>query len=338
MYLYTKLKEQINSGLNPTDSQSEVLLRKLEKELDNAMHNNDYESKLSLNRSLYLLYKLYWSTSGYPNSILEQNIVLYQIRVKIENYLKDYADSKITEQYIRNIPVENDQFVLYIEDVITSHPAYNHVIYEEFIPNQCNLEELRYYFVQETTMDINTDDFLALLQLGCERSVKTEIARNYWDEMGHGKFEKMHGLLFENLFEYLGADPNVEIENITLEALVCGNLQLLVSLYRQYFPHGAGFFYPCERMASGRFQSAIDAWERLELNRKGLIYHKLHVPLDVIHAKNWMNNVLVPFITKKPESKEDILRGILYRLNSSFEYLEMLKDHWNVAMIEKQPS
>lgn len=330
MMLYEELKTFIDLGVNPSEAQGEHMLALLTEEVDCAERVGDYRSKLSLNRSLYILYKLYWCSSSYSNDVLEQSVILFNIRISIERYLQRFSDRQIDKSQLVNIPENNAEFLEYLDEVISEHPAYDHYIYRQFLPRECSLEQLQYYFVQETTMDINTDDFLALLQLGCERDVKTEIARNYWDEMGHGKYEKMHGLLFENLFTYLGTSPEVNIEDITLEALECGNLQLLVSLYRQYFGFGAGFFYPCEHMASGRFASAIEAWKRLELNSKGLVYHKLHVPLDVIHAKNWMDKVLVPYLNIHPNRKVDLLKGTLYRLNSSQRYLDMLMKHWNI--------
>lgn len=322
--LFDKINSIVLTGKDLPESDVPNILNQLDNEIKSALEGCK-QSDLSLNRSLYLINKIYLCQTNVFRAILETSVAFFNIRTKLEDYLRLRSERQINPSIMQNMPEDPESFPDYIKQVIHQHLANTHYIYEEFIPKVCSRNQLKHYFLQEVTMDVNTDDFLALLQVGCDNTVKIEIARNYWDEMGGGKPERLHGVLFENIFQYRDISPNVPIEDITLEALVCGNIQILLAMYRKYFALGVGFFFTCEYMASGRFEKVISGWNRLKLPKAGLDYHELHVPLDVVHAAKWAKNVICPFSLMYPEQKVDILKGVLYRLNSSLEYLNMLE-------------
>ncbi|HBK63710.1 MAG TPA: hypothetical protein DEP38_17965 [Cyanobacteria bacterium UBA9226] len=99
---------------------------------------------------------------------------------------------------------------------------------------------------------------------------------------------------------------------------------MMLSLRRKYFYKAIGYFAATEFMTPRRFKNVIAAWQRNGLDLSGAEYHKKHVKIEAIHAKNWLKNVVVPVIKKKTDSSFDITRGVIYRLNTSARYLDML--------------
>lgn len=122
----------------------------------------------------------------------------------------------------------------------------------------------------------------------------------------------------------LGIDPTKCNDELTLEALVCGNLSLMLSLRRKYFYKAIGYFAATEFMTPRRFKNVIAAWQRNGLDSSGAEYHKEHIKIDAIHAKDWLTKVIAPVIDKNPDTAFEITRGVLYRLNTSARYLDML--------------
>lgn len=337
-FLYDHI-EQLDQRRSDFSSAEQLeIMGLLEADLEGARSSRTGPHALSLQRSLYHLYKLYWGGVTDLSEALEQSPFLFLLKQRLEAYLKETADARLGDEVKGAAGLSPEALTQYINELIAAHPAANHDIYEGFIPQRCSREDLRQFFLQESTMDVNTDDFLASMQIGCDRDLKVEIAHNYWDEMGRGKRTSLHSDLFEDILRALDVNPAIKIRDIQLEALVCGNLQTLVAQYRCYFGLGVGFFYTCEHMASHRFGRAAQAWSRLTLPQSGTRYHKLHIPLDVVHASNWLNNVLKPYVAKNPHKNEEVVAGIMYRLNSSQDYLDMLSRKYSMAEFMAVPS
>lgn len=337
-FLYDHIEQLDERRTDFSGAEQLEMMHLLEADLEGAKDCGTGAHALSLQRSLYHLYKLYWGGVPDLSEVLEQSPFLFQLKQSLETYLKDTADARLGEEVKGAAGLPPDALSQYINELIAAHPASNHDIYEGFIPQRCSREDLRQFFLQESTMDVNTDDFLASMQIGCDRDLKVEIAHNYWDEMGRGKRTALHSDLFEDILRALDVDPAIQIRNIQLEALFCGNLQTLVAQYRCYFGLGVGFFYTCEHMASHRFGRAAQAWSRLTLPESGTRYHKLHIPLDVVHASNWLNNVLKPYVAKNPHKNGEVVAGVMYRLNSSRDYLDMLSRKYRMAEFTAVPS
>src|SRR5262249_54329269 len=154
-------------------------------------------------------------------------------------------------------------------------------------------DDLRYFLAQEASIDANTDDFLALLQLGTQGGVKLEIGANFWDEMGRGTESEMHSVLFGRALEaFEGVDP-VPFET---DALVCGNLQILLSLRRHHFYKALGYFLALEHLSPPRFRRLMAGWHRNRVSAEHAAYHRVHIEMDVDHCARWFRNVITPVL------------------------------------------
>jgi hypothetical protein len=254
----------------------------------------------------------------------EESSVLNAVRTMIERAFLASEEAKLDQGILATMPEDPAAYREWFFKMVHDHPAYDHPLYAEYLAERATAEDLRYLLVQESTIDAATDDFIALMQVGMQGRPKMEMASNYWDEMGNGEPEAVHSLLFDRALRRFGislAEPEVPLE---LEALVCGNLQLMLGLRRRHVYMGIGYFAVVEYMAPGRFTKLMGAWDRAGLGREGADYHVVHIGVDEVHAEGWFENVVLPVIDRHPLAMSLIARGALYRLNTSYRYLERI--------------
>ncbi|MEV6183551.1 iron-containing redox enzyme family protein [Streptomyces sp. NPDC052015] len=175
--------------------------------------------------------------------------------------------------------------------------------------------------MQESVVDGRFDDLLAMMQVGTSGAAKMEIAQNFWDEMGNGKPEEVHTHLFNKIFEVFEIPADELERSLTANALLSGNLAVLLCRYRQYYPEAVGFLGMTEWLVPDRFVQVVHAWERLGLPDIGIVYHRLHITVDSQHAAGWFHNVVIP-AAESEHMRRAIARGTLWRLNSSARYLD----------------
>ena len=113
---------------------------------------------------------------------------------------------------------------------------------------------------------------IAQAQIGTEGTPKLEFFRNFADEMGNGNSEFVHTKMFGNLKDYLEISSLQEKELIP-EALMCGNLSSILSLYRGYYNFCIGYLGMTEALAPRRFQKVVKGGQRLGIPDKVMVYH-----------------------------------------------------------------
>jgi hypothetical protein len=277
-----------------------------------------------IQKILFKIYSLHVNIPVPGSKTAESSFILHGVRNLIEKHFLEYEDKQISPSIWQDIPVESHKYTEWLLEIIHNHPAYKHPLYEDYLNKYATLDDLRYFLVQETTIDTRFDDFLALIQLGTDGGIKLEIASNYWDEMGNGDESRMHTVMFSRTMVNLGIDTTGYSDDLTPEALICGNLSLMLSLRRKYFYKAIGYFAATEYMTPRRFKNLLTAWQRNGLKLSDAEYHKEHIRIDAIHANDWLKNVISPLIDKNPDTVFEITRGVLYRLNTSKKYLDML--------------
>jgi len=154
-----------------------------------------------------------------------------------------------------------------------------------------------------------------------------EFAKNYWDEMGNGKLDKVHSVLFETLGKELNVNEEYIQKNLLTESLVSGNLSSFYALRRDNFYKALGYFGVTEYLAPRRFKAVVNAFERNNLSKEAQEYHELHIYIDSIHGIGWFNNVVRPLVEKDPLARIEITKGALTRLDTSSTHLDHMLEH-----------
>lgn len=285
-------------------------------------HRADHGDRLAVHSQQLLLSRLYGLILRVPGAATaEGSTVLNELARLLEEATLSREQRQLGEALPADMPEEPDKFLSWLKETARAHRAYKHPYYADFIRHQAGYEDLRAYVIQESVVDARFDDLLALMQVGTAGETKMEIARNFWDEMGNGVPEQVHTHLFNKIFEAFDISE-AELERaLTAEALLSGNLAVLLCRYRRHFPEAVGFLGMTEWFAPDRFVQVVHAWERLGLPEAGIAYHKLHITIDSQHAAGWFHNVVVPAASSE-YMRRGIARGALWRLNSSARYLD----------------
>jgi hypothetical protein len=273
-------------------------------------------------RLLAQIYRLHTTVGALAAAPLEDDPHIEHVRILLERHFLRALDNAVESLMPEEIP--QDDFADWLELFIGSHEVARHPTYFAFLAHEASIDDIRFYLVQESAIDGNTDDFLAALQIGAPRQAKLEIAANYWDEMGEGSEEGLHSELFLSALRSFAVGPDETTAALTFEALVCGNLQTMLSLRRKYFYLGIGYFAATEQLVPERFKALKLGWERTGLPESAAQYHMLHIEVDSFHTERWYREVIRSVAAQGAAQRAEIVRGALHRIFTSQRYLDSL--------------
>lgn len=300
-----------------------LLLALLRQTCRKAFQDHDSTSQFALHVILNDIYKLSLRPPDGTSSA-QGSMLVAAIKGMIERHMLAAEDGFIAPTEFEHIPPDATEFVKYLERLIEAHPAFNHPFYTQTLRNEADVAGLRVFFTQEASVDGSFSDFLALLLPGTGGGARMEISKNYWDEMGNGKPEEVHTDLFMRALRALNLEGQDLEQSASLGSFYCGNLSLALVLNRKLFPAALGYFAAMEYLVPHRFEHVLAAWQRNALPPDDIEYHRLHIEIDVIHSRGWLDNVIKPLVEAEPSKAKEIVRGVFYRLNSSARYLDAL--------------
>ncbi|WP_181885325.1 iron-containing redox enzyme family protein [Trinickia dinghuensis] len=223
-----------------------------------------------------------------------------------------------------DLPVEGEAFLDWLKRTLSEHPAGTHPFYRTFLREEADVESVKVFLAQETTLDPRFDDILALMQVGTRGAEKMEIAKNYFDEMGCGDELGVHTYLFGKALDAVGIDDEYLKRTLLPASRVSGNLSACLVVNQRHHYKALGYYGVSEYLAPRRFKDLVAGWRRLGLPEEGLAYHDLHIRIDAVHGKAWFDNVIRPLVDHDPRVVKEIAVGALIRLNSSERYLASL--------------
>lgn len=269
-----------------------------------------------------LLSRIYELVMQIPDGeTAEGSAVLHEVTRLLETATLAAEDRHIAPGLLESAPTEPKAYLSWLKRSARSHRVFKHAYYHEFIRDHAGVADLRNYVIQESVVDGRFDDLLAMMQVGTSGASKLEIANNFWDEMGNGDAAEVHTHLFNKIFEVFEITDEELRDGLSANAMLNGNLAVLLCRYRRFYPEAVGFLGMTEWLVPDRFVQVVRAWERLGLPDVGIVYHRLHITIDSQHAAGWFHNVVVP-AAASPAMRRGIARGSLWRLNSSGRYLD----------------
>ena len=204
-----------------------------------------------------------------------------------------------------------DTFVSWFESLAHTGPGQQHALFD-WLATSATLPEMRWFLTQEAAGEAGFDDLLAYAQVKLPVQAKLECARNYWDEMGHGKPSAMHAHMLDVMVEGLALQP--VIDTTVWESLALGNTLLGLATNRRYTYHALGALGVIELTAPTRVARVSAGMKRLGLGGRMRAYFDLHAALDVAHARAWLREVIHPLVAANPACAPSIAEGALMRL------------------------
>jgi pyrroloquinoline quinone (PQQ) biosynthesis protein C len=204
------------------------------------------------------------------------------------------------------------EFIAWFESLEADGPGQHDPLFE-WLEARANLDQMRWYLLQEAAGEAGFDDLAAFTQVKLPPRIKLELARNYWDEMGRGNAKGMHGPMLHRLVEAL--DLNATIEDTVWESLALANAMTAMATRRDYAWHALGALGAIELTAPARSAAVAAGLKRLGVAPKVRLYFDLHATLDVKHSAAWNAEALAPAVEEDPRRAIAIAEGALMRLD-----------------------
>jgi hypothetical protein len=204
----------------------------------------------------------------------------------------------------------------------------------EWAAEQAPLDELMDFLQLEGGPDGGFDDLVAALQIGLSGEPKLELARNYWDEMGHGALDKVHTELHRRLGRALEL-ADLPREEQPLEALERSAFGSLLATNRWLQPEMVGSLGMTELQAGPRCDKVLAAFARIDAPTGAWPFYEVHAEVDPIHGKAWLENVVAP-LSEDPRWAAGMVRGARWKVLVNRRFFEAMAAQFVAGDLEER--
>jgi hypothetical protein len=264
---------------------------------------------------------------GFPSADWQRRMDADAAMLRLEGGFLEELRDEVADEAAR-APTDPDSFIAWFEALKDTGPGQGDPLFA-WIAEEASLDELRWFLEQEAAGEAGFDDLVAMTQVKLPTQAKLELARNYWDEMGHGTEKGMHGPMLGSLVETLQLNPT--IENTLWESLALANAMTAMASARRYAFHSIGALGAIELTAPGRSACTAAGMKRLGLSGKQRRYFALHAVLDIKHSEEWNREALRPLVTEDPRRATAMAEGALIRLRAGERCFERYRAHFGLA-------
>ncbi len=229
-------------------------------------------------------------------------------------------------------PSDTAGFLSWFENLRETGPGQNDILFP-WLADHVSESQMRWFIQQEVAGEAGFEDLVALTQIGMPVQAKLEMARNYWDEMGRGAEQGMHGPMLEATVRELNIPDNTA-DNAVWEALALGNLLLAAAFNRRYAYHSVGALGAVELTAPSRSVWVAKALQRLNISKSGSLYFKIHSTVDIRHSKDWNREVIASLVDGDSSVAQAIAEGALMRLNAGARCFDRYRREFGIISKE----
>lgn len=237
------------------------------------------------------------------------------------------AERQHIQQYLVHMPQDAEAFMRWFEHLREVAPGQGDALFP-WLATKATMEQMRWFLQQEAAGEAGFDDLVALSQIKLPTQAKLEMARNYWDEMGRGYQNSMHGLMLEKTVKNLRLTPT--IDETIWESLALANLMLAMAINRRYAYQSIGALGAIEMTSPTRVGYVNEGLKRLNVDFDTRKYFQLHATLDVKHSDAWNKEVIFSLVKANPQTAKPIAEGALMRLCSGARCYEKYRTHFGI--------
>jgi pyrroloquinoline quinone (PQQ) biosynthesis protein C len=212
---------------------------------------------------------------------------------------------------LASVPAEPGAFLAWFEQLKAAGPGQHDPLFP-WLAEHATRSQLHWFLEQEVAGEAGFEDLLAMTQVKLPCRAKLEMARNFWDEMGRGREDGMHGPMLERLARAVGLDP--QIDTTVPESLALGNTMVALAFNRRYAFHSIGALGVVELTAPTRAGYVAQALSRLGISRRDRHYFELHAVIDQAHSRTWNAEVIGTLVEEDVSRIRAIAEGALLRL------------------------
>ncbi|GBQ87605.1 hypothetical protein AA13595_2190 [Gluconacetobacter johannae DSM 13595] len=224
-------------------------------------------------------------------------------------------------------PEDPVAFVSWFEGLERTGPGQGDRLFS-WLAHEAPREAMCWFLEQEAAGEAGFEDLTALVQVRMPTRPKLELARNYWDEMGHGREPGMHGPMLEHLVHALGLEPRPE--TTVWQSLALANTMAGLASNRHLAFHAIGALGVIELTAPGRAALVAAGLKRLGVGPDDRHYFDLHAVLDVRHSATWNTEIIGPLVAEDPRRAKAIAEGALMRLECGAACFWRYRDHFGI--------
>ncbi|GGD98828.1 hypothetical protein GCM10011515_18360 [Tsuneonella deserti] len=263
---------------------------------------------------------------GFPETDWRESLDRDQRMLRLEGAFMEELRAEVRDEAAM-APTDVEGFIEWFEELKQTGPGQGDPLFP-WLAEHADKDELRWFFEQEAAGEAGFDDLVAMTQVKLPTRPKLELARNYWDEMGHGTEKGMHGPMLDALVETMQVNPT--IENTAWESLALANAMTAMASNRRYAWHSVGALGVVELTAPGRSALVADALKRVGLTPKEARYFTLHAVLDVKHSEEWNKEAIRPAVEEDPRRATAMAEGALIRLKCGERCFDAYRERlWN---------
>jgi hypothetical protein len=267
--------------------------------------------------TLHAIYRLHTQCAGvpWPGARLQHHPRMAALKWRLEEEWLAELDQGLAE-HRRALPDDPVEALRRLAAVDRLPPAYR------WVAQVASWPELVEFLTLEGGPDGGFDDLVALCQLGMLGEAKLELARNYWDEMGNGRWDQVHSVLYEVFARAVGivGRPLEEQPVAALERQALGGL---LASNRWLQPEMVGVLGLIELQAGPRCQLVVQGLNRCGAPAGAYPFYVEHAQTDPRHGADWLAHVVHPLVTDHPEWGERIVRGAIWRSRVNRAFLEI---------------
>jgi hypothetical protein len=249
-----------------------------------------------------------------------------QLQIEEGNYLEVERENIRTE--LADLPDDADSFMVWFETLRETGAGQNDPLFP-WLAREASMADMRWFLAQEVAGEAGFDDLVALTQLRFPPTPKMEMARNYWDEMGRGHPQGVHGAMLANTAREFGIEASAE--TTVWESLALANVMAGLAVNRRYAFHSVGALGVIEMTAPGRVSLVNEGLKRLRVSAAGRQYFQLHAGLDVRHSEAWNREIIYPLVKADMSCAVAIAEGALMRLQCGQRCFARYRTELNVA-------
>ena len=242
---------------------------------------------------------------------------------RLEGAFLEELRAEVADEAAR-APTDVEGFIAWFENLKQVGPGQGDPLFP-WLAQSADKQELRWFFEQEAAGEAGFDDLVAMTQVKLPTRPKLELARNYWDEMGHGTEKGMHGPMLDALVDTLQVEP--VIENTVWESLSLANAMTAMAANRRYAWHSVGALGVIELTAPIRAALTAEGLKRVGLTPKEARYFTLHAVLDIKHSEDWNREAIRPAVEEDPRRATAMAEGALIRLKCGERCFEAYRNH-----------
>ncbi len=292
----------------------------------------DENARVACHRLLYSLYNLNVAAPRAGLGHAQSDPLLLTIRRDIERLWIRYELAQIDAPKMRGRPVE--ECVAFLRQVSLGSDG-GHLLFR-FMRDHATEEQIKEYFICDHLLNNRFYDIIALSLVGIEQSVRPEVARNFWDEVGQGDPVSAHTHLLRRMTS--SVDVVAEIATLekypSVEQLEGYNLLMHQAINRSEYYRAIGSLAVMELSDPEQYRMLLEGCERVGLASRACVdlrYYSEHVTIDVVHGKGWLDNVVRPLVLADDGAAQLIVEGCLLRSRSSKRYWD-----WVLTRMEQK--